>query len=473
MTPGIPAAAVRWVWPNGTVTLVGGIATGLLPGCELISVEERVRVRVTAADEPGRAEALVVEGDPADLAPGALFQLSSWSVVGEPSLKVWIPEYPGPWEEVEGLTRELAAGAHAAAVRWVEDPVAETPAQVLAWKDGGWRLATVDGVNGAAGSSLDLGPRPLVAEVLGHAARHAAEAPVPAAGTVAPAGLFVHLPAPAALAAALRLGAGSANDAVERTAGPAEAHYLLVGRLGRSGVEFAWVRPGTGAGDRRPLPARSDWISLPGRGGRGGGPAVAAFPLEQAALRLARIRSWLTLEPPPGDRFPYRLALRPARGGESRIGGELRVSEEYGLVLHARPEDLQAFIPRRYVYAFLLDSCGRTRLLFPLASRGGVENRFPLERRGREPWHEEIPLGDQPSFVIREPLGVDTYFLLTSSEPIPAPHVLECEGVRTRGPHGRTPLAELLSVRGGTRRSGPLLVPADWSLERLTFVSVP
>ncbi len=462
----MPAAAVQRVWPNGTVTLVGGIATALLPGCELVAEEADIRIEVTAAGEPGHAEGRVVAGDPARLAIGMLCQLSRWSVAGEPSLTVWIPSHPGPWEEVEGFARELERGAAAAGVRWIADPVAEAPAHVLAWMGEGWRLSTADG------EGENLGPQPRPAEVLGRAARLAAEATVD--GSAAPAGLFVHLPAPAVLAAALRLGAGSANDAVERTAGPGGSHYRLVGRLGPASVDFAWVRPGVGADDHSPLPAHSEWVPLPQLGGRGGGPAVAAFPLEQAALRLARIRSWLTLEPPPGDGFPYRLALRPAGGGEARTDGELRVGEEYGLVLTARPEDLvETYIARRYVYVFLLDSWGQTRVFFPPAVRGGVENRFPLERRGREDWWEEIELGDQPLFRIETPLGVDTYFLLTSSEPIPAPHVLEAAGVRTRGPHGRTALEELLSVRGGSHRSGPLLVPADWSLERLTFETVP
>ncbi len=246
---------------------------------------------------------------------------------------------------------------------------------------------------------------------------------------------------------------------------------MLVGRLLTSGVEYAWVRPGVSADDLSTLPPRSDWLLLPRSGGRGGGPAVLANILEQSALRIARIRSWLTLEPPPGDRFPYRLALRPAHGGELRTDGELRVGDEYGLVLCARQEDLQTFASQRYVYAFVLDSWGRSRLLFPTPMEGG-ENRLRLDLRSREPWREEIPLGDQPSLRIEEPLGVDTYFLLASSEPIQTPHVLEAAGVRTRGPHGRTALEEVLSRRGGSRRQGPVIVPVDWSLERLTFVVV-
>ncbi len=464
----MPAAAVQHVWPNGTVELVGGIATALQPGCELVAEEMDIRIEVTVAGRPGRAEGRVIKGDYQRLAAGTLCQLSRWSVTGEASLKVWIPSHPGPWETVEGFARELEQGAAAAGVRWIADPVEEAPAQVLAWLGEGWRLTTADG------GSVDLGPRPRSGEVLDHTARLAALAPAAAAGGPAPDGLFVHLPAPAVLAAALRLGVGTANDAVERTAGPHEAHYRLVGRLGSSTVDFAWVQPGSGtsADDCSSLPARSDWVSLAKPGGRGGGPAVAALPLEEAALRIARVRAWLTLEPPPRDGFPYRLALRPADGGEIRIDGELRLGEEYGLVLTACHEDLQAFIPKRYVYAFLLDSWGQIRVFFPPVTRGGIENRFPPDRRGREDWRQEIPLGDQPSFRVATPLGFDTYFLLTCSDPIPSPHVLEAAGIRTRG-QGRNALEELLTLRGGPRRSDTQAVPADWSLERLTFETVP
>jgi Caspase domain len=450
-----PLAAIARIWEDGRrVTLVGGFDRYLRYGSQLyVRGSDDILLRVLPGNsDSGTVDAEVIAGDPSGLAVGALCELSRWNVDNEPSLTVWISEHEC-WEEARGFAVELALVAAAARVRWLSDPVAEEPGHVLSWEKNGWRLATPEG------ERVELGPAPTVEQVLERCAT-----------TGSTAGLFVQLPCPPEISRALRLGAGTSHDAINRANSSEEAHYILAGRLGPAGLEYAWVRPDVGPGDRAPLPPRSNWFVLPRAGGRGGGPAVLARPLEEAVLRIARIRAWLTLEAPQNQNFPYRLALRRLPDGKLSTGGELLQGETYGLVLHADPADLTRGIAPRYVYVFLIDSLGRINLLFPSSVRGGVECRFPSQQGG-EPWPPEIPLGEQPAFTILPPLGVDTFFLLTTADPIPDPSVLETDAVRQRGPHGRTPLEELLSTRGGARRSADLLTPADWSLERLMFIS--
>ena len=54
--------------------------------------------------------------------------------------------------------------------------------------------------------------------------------------------------------------------------------------------------------------------------------------------------------------------------------GETYGGETYEIVLRAK-EPIPARIRPRYVYAFMIDSHGRSILLFPRS--GSVENRFP------------------------------------------------------------------------------------------------
>jgi hypothetical protein len=71
---------------------------------------------------------------------------------------------------------------------------------------------------------------------------------------------------------------------------------------------------------------------------------------------------------------------------------------------------------------------------------------------------------------------VDTYFLLTSDNAIDNPEVLNFEGVRTEaGTRGTSdPLTDLLSSASSmTRGASTRPVPALWSIETLTFRSVP
>jgi hypothetical protein len=78
--------------------------------------------------------------------------------------------------------------------------------------------------------------------------------------------------------------------------------------------------------------------------------------------------------------------------------------------------------------------------------------------------------------TIAEPYGVDHYFLLSSANPIDNPQaVLNFEGARTRGgdPQGSDPLARLLHNTATGTRGEVARIPVNWSIERLSLVSLP
>jgi hypothetical protein len=199
---------------------------------------------------------------------------------------------------------------------------------------------------------------------------------------------------------------------------------------------------------------------------------TVGLTLEDAVLRLRKIHAWQHLEAPEAP--AYRLALRNSASGELAMEGTLLGGEKYGFVLKAETATPSTGRGHRYAYVFVIDSTGRSVLLFPAS--GSVENRVSPGDLGApsSPVASPFPLGPAAVFEVTAPYGRDTYFLLTSDEAIPNPWVLEWDGVRTRGPQGSTPLEELLSVTGGAVRAAvPLRTPATWTLERLVFESVP
>jgi hypothetical protein len=442
---------------DGAVELLGGAAIGLAPGAELArTTPPRVRLRVQELQGVSRALAHPAsDGDRAiPVGAGDLFEVERWTAPARAALRVQLGETL-PAEELRAALRALAGLRESPGLHWIADPAARAPTHVLFLARDGWALRH------PGGEVEPLGRRPSVAEVARRLAR-AGGVPGREAPCSARPCLFLRVPATAELAAALER-----DGVATRVEEEAEAHYLLAGRVGASGAaEYAWVlgtAPGPG-GASEPLPARSGWHD-------GGDPSRAAEGLARDAGRIARIRAWLTLAPPPQEEpFPYRLALRRKGAQELlRSGATLRAGGIYEPVLVARPEDLAAGSPIRHVYVLVLDSAGRISVLFP-SDRVSVDNRFPAVAPGGS-LPAVIPLGDRGFFRVGEPLGTDTYLLLSTAEAIPVPSQLEQEAV-TRGglPRSADPLTDLL-VSGGRTRGADPAAPIGWSLDRLTALS--
>lgn len=436
--------AVEQVRPDGTVIVQGGWAHGLTVGSELRLARSAgdARLEVKEMLGLGRCEARLVSpaAVPAALTAGALLEIAGWASPPGRPLRVWMPQVSSTAAMVE-WAEALARAASRKNIRWIDDPVDKTPAHLLRWRDGAWDLLAGDGegLRFAAGAGHDV--------VLANIRRGAS--------------LFVQLPAPAWLVKGIAVGAGTDYAAVEPAKNPETADYVLTGRMAKGDVEYAWVRPLVTKADqgRTALPACTAWHSA--SRGANIGPL-----LQNAVLRLRRIHAWQLLESPPEARSGYELVLRRRADNTPVLDRILVGNEDYALVLHARPA---AKPTPRYMYAFVIDSHGRSVLLYPTAETGSVENRFPLDARAPAP--AEIAL--DTVFHPTEPYGVDTYFLLTTDEALLDPSILEWDGVRGR-PAARTALEALLTETSIASRSAALVqTPANWSIDRMLFESVP
>ena len=144
------------------------------------------------------------------------------------------------------------------------------------------------------------------------------------------------------------------------------------------------------------------------------------------------------------------------------VGGE-----KYELMLRVRAMPLPSKVTPRFVYAFVIDSSGKSTLLYPLADSGSVENRFPPS-----PPATEISLGEMSAFEVAPPYGVDTLFLLTSDQAIPDPSILEWSSVRAPSSRPRSALERLLALTESGTRSFPFLTPSSWSIDKVTYESL-
>jgi hypothetical protein len=421
--------AVQKVHGDGTVIIEGGWANGLSIGSELRS--STARLTVTALRGVTECEARLQSGTMPQ--PAALLEVTAWGASPVRPLRIWTPRSPHTMKDIATMARSLSMEAAQHGVRWITDPIDVTPSHLLRWNGSEWELLTEANV-----------------EHLGqNAAAIAAMARLSPGST-----LFVQFPAPGVLVDRI------AAEGVEQASTAEDADYVLAGRYTGHHLSYAWLRPSVKKSDRRKtgLPLRTAWIAERKNNSR---LRDTAPTLRAALLTLRRIHGWQLIESPPSDRFPYQLAARRARDGMLVTdGGAIIGGEKYELVLRIISQPLPVHIPNRYIYAFVIDSNGKSMLLFPPPTAGSVENRF-------QPTETEIALGEASAFAASPPYGVDTYFLLTTEEPLPNPSILEWDGVRA--PDALTPLEQLLLQP--TRALG-VAVPARWSIIRTTFESL-
>ncbi len=330
------------------------------------------------------------------------------------------------------------------------------------WLNGAWRLLPTRTKTGRElGKSLD-------AAVLRQIA-----------GTGTAGSLFVNFPLPASDAAKLDLGEGSNNDAVRVQSQPDKPRpdqYVLAGRSGVIGFEYAWVRPGITEDDQPEtnLPVRSDWVVAAG--------TDHLSNLRRKALTLNRIYGWMTLAVPGGggtSPFPYHLALRKVGTTRDIVPGTdvTQDGEQYKIWLSAPDSEVAEIakngrIEPRWVYVLAIDRDGNTGLLLP-GTPANVGNHVP----GDETPSAEIQMTSDPAdFTVVAPFGLDTYILLTSEDELD-PRIFPAEGVRTRSAARGTgnPLEDLLQNIGAYSRSrgSQRPVSSNFSIQRVTVRSVP
>jgi hypothetical protein len=405
--------ALQRIRRDGAAVLEGGWANGLDIGTELrpTGMSDGPRFVITSIEGLGRSTARVA-GATDKTPPGTLLEIAAWAAPPPAQLAVAIPRTSASAGEIRALAAAVQHAATKRAVKWVADPVVTTPEYVLRWKANHW-------------------------ELLHESAVHRFESPVAAIAAI-PHGssLFLQAPVPAELADAIRF----PGNAIVITD---DAHYVLAGRFHNRTLEYAWVRPGVSRADRykSALPLRSTWLPYA---------SDDAEAFTYRALCLRKILAWNELESPPYSKWPYRLAL-PER---------LRGDETYPLAMTTA--GVRA--ARRFIYVFAIDSYGQSTLLFPPS--GSVENRFPIGDRAPG----ELALG---RIRVTPPYGVDTYFFLTTVEPLVNPWVLQWDGIRGERPNTPTALEQLLAATSSAVRSStPIPTPVQWSIERVIVESV-
>jgi hypothetical protein len=434
------------------IELQGGFAIGLNKGCELIKVSDPTQsIVITDVSGLSKSKAKLASGDISKIKSGDIFQITKWANADIPNLRVWFPAYNSGIEEINKVAKNLSVLENDKNIIWISDPTKEAPDYVVQYFNNTWKLSSPDG------KIKDLGANISADLIIKNIPKNKK--------------LFIQLPPPTELAQSLNIGKNSDNNAIDICKDPLKANYIIVGRIENGKVQYSMIRPNVSISDtsaQSTLPLRTDWVNANDANEN----KEAGIKLTDFSIRLGKINAWLTLSSPPENGiFPFYLALKNSKTGKYVISGTVKEDENYSLALITDKNKLKKWDNKsRYIYVFAIDNSGKTVQVFPPANTGNEGNKIPTKLYDYE---EEIALG-QVSFSITPPFGIDSYFMISSEEPINNFQAFNNEGVvsysASRGGGG---LDNLLNGVGMASRSITAnTVPVTWSLQRLSIKSI-
>lgn len=458
---GPPTAAIVSADSRGVVLDIGTIAD-IGKGSEFTEVTETKKVRavlqVTDSVGLARSKATVISPAGATVQPRDIVQLSKWVPAQRPTLNFYAGASNPSLAEIQDALTVLRA-AH---VKLARDPSSDPWTHHLAWDGAHWTLSTHSRKTPAgqvwkekpATFGAQLAPAAL--KKLPHTAIVWFDAPLPRESAQA------LLPPPVA---------GMPHNAAQLTSDRSQAMYVIAGTPNETGISYAWFKRSDvdaeiqtpkeiapGCSPNSPYPLRTDWV-VP----------VEKVPLEitlsESAVQLARLNGWLHLESSltGQEEFPYRLALRPASSkGLVNDGGKTYKEGKYELWLVRNGID--KVLPR-WVYVLGIDCQGKGTLMWPYDG-GPPAGKFPASDNGRL---DQILLPGDP-FPVDDPLGTDTYVLLTTSTRLSDVYALEFKGVVTRNAKPSTPVGPLEDLLDSTSkgvRAGARPTPTNWSVQAI------
>ncbi|MCX6282243.1 MAG: caspase family protein [Bacteroidetes bacterium] len=437
-----------------SVQLQGGIVLGINVNSELINkaITPNIKLKVVKIEGLNKCRAIVTKGKLTDIKPGNLFELSNWCTPAGAVLKVYIPPTDLSYDQIKNLAEGFSKLGNDKEYSWVTDPAKDAPTHSVFFSNGKWYIGLPDG------KVVDLGPNPDIKIIR--------------KSLTAGSKLYVSLPPPKELVQLLKE-RYKYDNAVEPVTNASDAQYFLTGRYMNGKLEYAYSVPQVSVKDSsfaNTMPIRTNYFTFDNNETS---IKINADSLAEYSLRLAKIKAWLVLSGPPDEgSFPFHLGIKNAKTKKIiSNNSDVRLGDTLGFVLVTDINNLNQWDrSRKYIYVFSIDSKGKMTLYFPRKG-SSVENKMPSLDQNGQPFNESN-IGRFPSFIITEPLGLDTYIMIASDEPIPNPDVLNQEGVLSRGDRGpgNGGLQSLLNV--GTRSRGEMITPSDWGIQKIVLKSI-
>jgi hypothetical protein len=422
---------------NG-IELMGGYALGLSNGVKLKTVNGNDTIQLVEMMGVNMSKGKLISNKKSNIAPGTLFEVITWSSSVAPALKVYIPETSLSNEQLQAALRSTQSFKSDKKINLIDDITKAKPQRIFYFSDGKWWLQDATGKK-PLGNSLSM----------------------PSANVSS----FINFPPAAGMMEAFRSALESYNN-VEIVTTPQESLYTLVGTVNdKNELAYAFVKTNIALEDSTgSLPSRTDYMVYdPAKSSE-----ALTDKLTESLFRIAKIRDWLMLQSPAGiNKFPFTLKVEHYRTGDT-VANEVSLGDTLSFYVQKQNSTETWNRRKRYLYVFSIDSKGSMKLLFPNASSGNVENRYPETDNVNKPDERTLLF----SLLVKPPTGADNYFMLTSEEPVGNLSAFQQPGVISRGPSvkPKNPLEALLFT--GTKSRSQVTTPTTWSIDKIILKSV-
>jgi hypothetical protein len=464
---GPPTAAIVSVDANSSIVLDIGLIADIGPGSEFTEVtentSERAVLQITDSIGLARSKATVVSQTSTAVHAKDIVQLSKWVPAQRPNLGF----YAGVSNPSRSEIEDTLAVLRAAHITFVGDPTSDPWSHHLAWDGKQWILYIHSNKNSGGQAKKDA------PTVLGARLSLAALKKLPSSSIV-----WFDAPLPSESKQGLlpKPTDSAVFRAAQLTQERGRATYVIAGTPTDTGMHYAWFKRsdidaevqtpkglGAGCSPNSAYPLRTDWVD-------------SKTPVEgiltESAIQLARLNGWLQIASSSlsgQTDFAYRLHLRSLSGNEDVLDGGKTYVGKYGLWLEGNPKTVMS---PRWVYVLEIDCQGKGTLLWPYEVPDG---KFPTEQGNLD----RIPLPGEP-FEVSNPLGTDTYLMLTTATPLADRSALEFAGVATRSAKSARsakvmdPLEELLDATsaGTGTRAAIRPTPTSWGIQTLQTQSL-
>ncbi|PWJ39316.1 caspase family protein [Sediminitomix flava] len=436
------------------VELDGGFAIGLSPGTTLASLnEDGVELQVTEMTDINSCLAKVINGKLGDIEIGDFYRITGMPFIGNRALKVWYSCSNYKAEDLKELHNGIGKIASKYELKVLEELTVEDVSIKCIFDGTAWQLVNHCGEKRMLPikfdeASFEEGIKSLVNSGC-----------MEFGNTI-----WVNYPPVKGVGDLMEKTFLHEGSGVEKTLSIPEATYWLSGRFNKSGqLEYAWYYSELSA-ELYPLPNRTNWVLYDSD-------RTTFESLYRSSNQISKLYAWMTLPSPSNDAsFPYSLAIRDVISKKVIKDGNTIEGSVYEFVM-MRDEALFKKWNRRdrFIYIFMMDSNGQMTLVFPRNS--SVENNtYTLAKSEGGKYLEEVVI-PKSKFRVGPPYGADTFFMLSSKEPLNDPWVLESPAVVTRGGAKVQNPIDILLNRGVQRGDKKASNSSDWYIERFTLYS--